>query len=154
MESLSGIIASKWSLTALIPVLLFIIGKLSDSVIYVTLRTNFGKAMHGVGKMLSKLGNSKLGPLWEPIERPILDFILFGIEQIGAGARSDNIKDIEDHVERLKSVGSKWRIEALESKLDLLRNPSNIPAQSIEDAAIRAKLLGGIGDSASDKLKG
>lgn len=153
MESVLAILSSKWSIAAIIPILLWVIGKFSKSQAYISYRATWGRIMFRTGKAISTIGNAKFGAIYEPIEAPISDYGLFGVEQFFAGMRSDNVKEIEEHVARLKSVGSKFRVEGLELKLDLLRNPTDITQDDVNQAATRARMLGGIDASMKDKLK-
>jgi hypothetical protein len=148
----TSLIASKFAVPALITFGVYIIGLFSKSHAYTTIRTGLGKLMYGAGKAASTFGNSKLKVFWNPIEAVIADFILFAIEQFAVGLRSDNLDKLEAQLTRLKDVDSMFRAEAVENKLEVLRGTPK-PLQDVHDAAIQARMLGGLGASMDSKLK-
>lgn len=97
------------------------VGMLHNTRPYKGMRAAWGRLAYRGGALLSMLGKTKLGLLWQPMENFLLDFGAFGVEQAAAGLRSDNIEKTEDQLERLEGVGSITRAEALKDKLDLLR---------------------------------
>lgn len=118
-------------------------GMLHETAPYKGLRAAWGRLAYRGAALLSALGKTKLGALWQPVENFILDFGVFGVEQAAAGLRSDNADKLEDQIKRLEDVGSVTRVPALKDKLELLRAVSD-PAldQANAAAAYRLNQLG------------
>jgi hypothetical protein len=119
MVYLTGTLAGN---ATLIGLGLWALGLFAQSAIYRKAREWLGKAAYKAGAILSGLATSKLGkPTWGPIEAVFTDFLGFSFEQFLAGLRSDNVEKLEAQVERLESVGSATRAQALEEKVASLR---------------------------------
>lgn len=98
--------------------LAWILGKFNKSQAYIGFRNTVGTAAARAGELLSKLGNTRLGGLWEPLEFTLTDWILFSLEQFMVGLRKDNPAKIQAQIERLEGVGSETRVEALRKSLE------------------------------------
>lgn len=101
-------------------VFVFLLGLFKGSKAYANARNALGIASFNLGRQISKIGNTRLAGLWEPIEAIACDFLLFIPEQIAAGLRADNVEKLQEHVERLDGVGSETRKAATEAKIDAL----------------------------------
>lgn len=95
----------------------FIIGLFRGSKLYAAIRDALGVFSFNLGKSISRIGNTRLRGIYEPIEAPAVDFFLFMAEQLGAGLRSDNPEKLKEHKKRLVGVGSTTRKAAIEAKL-------------------------------------
>lgn len=116
---LTGTLAGNATVAALA---LWALGLFAKSSAYRKVREWLGKAAYRGGAALSGLATAKLGRVtWGPIEAVLVDFLGFGIEQLLAGLRSDNVEKLETQVERLEAVGSVTRAQALEEKVATLR---------------------------------
>lgn len=128
---------------------LWALGLFAKSTGYRKAREWLGKAAYRAGAGLSGLATSRLGrPTWGPLEAVLVDFLGFATEQLLAGLRSDNVEKLETQVERLESVGSVTRAQALEEKIELLQAPLEAP----EDEDTLRRLQEGNQDSAREKL--
>jgi hypothetical protein len=97
---------------------LWVIGLFQGSKAYAGLRNALGKFSENLGRQVSRLGNSRLKGLYEPIESVAVDFFLFMAEQFAVGLRKDNQEEMAKHVERLEGVGSETRAAAIKAKLE------------------------------------
>lgn len=153
METILPILNSYWTAAGGAVLVLWVIGKFADSIWFQNIRKAWGKLCYSAGAMVSFAGNTRFGKAWGPLERIFADLFLFGSEQFGAGLRSDNVEKLEQQLDRLKDVGSVTRAEAVEMKLDLLRNPSNVKISEVRAAALNMKIQADIEQAAKDKLK-
>lgn len=147
MELVMNFLCSNFAAPAGAALMVYAIGMLSKSKAYTSTRNAGGRLAFTIGSSLSSAATSKIGRVvWDPIETIITDFVLFFVERFAAGLRSDNVVKLEAQVERLKGVGSVFQREALESKLDILKDPVD---KRIFDNLERLNA-----ESADDKLKG
>ncbi len=102
---------------------LFILGLFRNSKLYTGVRDTLGTVTYNFFKSVSRLGNSKLSGIYEPIEAIYVDFFLFMAEQAAAGLRSDNPEKLRVYAERLDGVGSETRKAAVEAKLAEIVTP-------------------------------
>lgn len=128
--------------------LAWILGKLSGFAAYQAARATAGRVLYRVGQGINKLGESRLGNLWAPLEDVATDWGYFLVEQFFAGLRADNVDKMEKHLDRLEDVGSESRAKAVAEKLATLgRMPE--PLQTAQDAAIAAQAIA-TGDAATN----
>lgn len=106
------------SLAALVPLLLWVLGRLHTSARYKAVRAAWGRTCAFGGSFLGNLGRTRLGRLWAPLETLLTDFLGFGMEQFLAGIRKADTVKMARQVERLKDVGSSARVEALVKVLE------------------------------------
>lgn len=122
MESLIALFGLKETALALLAA--YLLGAFSKSKAYAAARAALGKASYAAGDFISGLATSKLGKVvWGPLEAIFVDFVFVFFEQFCAGLRNDNVEKLETQAKRLEDVGSIFRREALESKLDILKDP-------------------------------
>jgi hypothetical protein len=116
---LTGTLAGNATVAALA---LWALGLFARSAAYRKVREWLGKGAYQAGAALSGLAGTRLGrPTWAPLEAVLTDFVGFGIEQLLAGLRSDNVEKLEAQAERLEAVGSVTRLIAIEEKVATLR---------------------------------
>lgn len=124
MQFIMDFLCSDVAIPAGASLMVYAIGLLSQSKAYKSARNSTGRFAFRLGALLSMAAESKLGRIiWDPIETVITDFVLFFAERLASGLRSDNVSKLEAQVERLKGVGSVFQREAIESKLDILKDP-------------------------------
>ncbi len=113
-----GIPSVKAALIAFAPfIAIYVLGLFRGSTPYRGLRSASGKFSENLGSQVSRLGNSKLKGIYEPIEDVLVDFFLFMAEQFAVGLRKDNPEKMLDQAERLYDVGSKTRLDGIINKM-------------------------------------
>lgn len=116
-------------------VLAWVLGRVTDSAAGQSLLAKSNRQSRRIGRMLSALGNSKLGPLWNPIERFGTTWLRSNIEEVFVGMREDNPDKLEDELARLKAVDSVTRAKGIAEKIEALgKLPA--PMQTANDAAM------------------
>lgn len=148
--NLMSVLSSVPVQAGLFALLLWSLGIFAKSAAYQKSRAAAGRFSFLAGAALSKVGNSRLKGAWQPIENILVDFVGFQIEQLLAGLRDDNVKKMEDQVQRLDQVGSVTRSNALKEKLDLLRDA---PAPGGESDAFVQAVEEQVKAAAEEKLK-
>ena len=63
----------------------WLLGRFSGSAAYKTLRDKSGRQAYRVGVLVSKIGNTRLGAIWIPLEDLSSDFGAFWVEQFFVG---------------------------------------------------------------------
>jgi len=100
-------------------VLLWLLGSMAKFGWYKTVRSKFGLAMQACGVGLNASAGKWLGPLWNPIEQFLCDWLVFGTEQLAVGMRKDNdVSALAAQHDRLKGVGSESRVAVILEKLE------------------------------------
>jgi hypothetical protein len=146
MEYITAFVSSKFAAPAGIMLAVYLLGMFSKSKAYTAIRAAIGKASFSAGDFVSSFATSKVGKVvWGPLEAIFIDFIFVFFEQFSAGLRNDNVEKLEAQTKRLKDVGSIFRLEAVEGKLDIMSDPN--------DRLLHANLLKKIKESAREKLK-
>lgn len=129
-----------------VTLILFALGMFRGSGPYKTVRNALGKFSENLGVAVSRIGNSKLKGLYEPLEALFIDYWLFMWEQFAVGLRKDNPEKMVEQVERLKGVGSETRIEGIKRKLQEALGEARVGdrvaglASEAADASAREKL--------------
>lgn len=127
----------KTTLMAIAPIVaVYVLGLFRGSAPYRGLRSALGKFSENLGVQVSRLGNSKLKGLYEPIEDVFVDFWLFMGEQFAVGLRKDNPEKMLEHAERLYDVGSKTRLDGIINKMTEAAAEDNV----ISDPVIKRAL--------------
>ncbi len=108
----------KAALIAFAPfIAIYFLGLFRGSSPYRGLRVALDNFSETLGAQVSRLGNSKLKGIYEPLEDVLVDFFLFMAEQFAVGLRKDNPEKMLDHAERLCDVKSKTRLSAIIAKM-------------------------------------
>lgn len=96
----------------------WLLGKASNTAPYKACRAFWGRLCYRAGAGASKLTTGRFGAtLVEPLEEITSDFVVLGVDQFFAGARSDNLKKLDKQLDRLQSVGSETRAKAIAAKM-------------------------------------
>ncbi len=150
-----GLLASKTGTLAAgtlgVSMILWGLGRIRNFQAFKSFREAWGRFAMGLGEVVSKIGNTRLKVLWQPIEDILCDLVLFFAEQFAVGLRRDNPEKIEKQIERLEEVESIARSRMLTKKLELLRY--HAPSlRDAKDAAIAFRLNEKGSESIGDKL--
>lgn len=119
----------------------FIIGLFRGSSAYKGIRNTLGKFSENLGLTVSRLGNSKLKGVYEPIEAVLIDFVLFMAEQFAVGLRADNLDKMAIQADRLEGVGSETRLQAIKSKMEDAVKTQQIATQEVKDVVAEGDAL-------------
>ncbi|MEO7957883.1 MAG: hypothetical protein ABIW76_14445 [Fibrobacteria bacterium] len=116
-------------------VVTWILGRLTDSAFGGALLAKSMRQSRRVGRTLSVLGNSKLGPLWNPLETFGTTWVRSNMDEFFVGLREDNPEKLGEELERLEAAGSVTRAKAIAEKIEALgRTPPTV--QTAQDAAM------------------
>ncbi len=149
METILAFIATTGGKATLISTAVWIFSLFGKSVWYGKLREAIGRAAEAAGAALSALGSSKLKFLWNPTEQVLCDFLFFAVEQFAVGLRKDNPEKMERHLERLESVGSQSRADAIAAKLGALEAAQEPPRDKNDAEVLAAAVASGEGATAT-----
>lgn len=117
METILAFLGTTAGKGTLVSLGIYVLSLFGNSVWYGKIREAIGRGAEAAGAALSALGGSKLGFLWNPTEKVLCDFLFFAVEQFAVGLRKDNPEKMERQLERLESVGSQSRAEAVAKQL-------------------------------------
>jgi hypothetical protein len=132
---------------------IYVLSLFGNSVWYSKIREAIGRGAEAAGVALSALGSSRLGFLWNPTEKVLCDFLFFAVEQFAVGLRKDNPKKLEAQLERLESVGSQTRADALAVKIAGYEAAQE-PPRDASDAEVMAQAVAAAEAGNQERLKG
>lgn len=133
---------------------IYVLSLFGNSKAYAKAREYIGRAAESAGAGLSAFGSSKIGKvLWDPTEKVLCDFLFFAIEQFAVGLRKDNAEKLERQLERLESVGSESRADAIAVKLAGYIEAQQ-PPRDKSDAEIMAQAVAIADAGNQERLKG
>ncbi|MEO7778501.1 MAG: hypothetical protein ABIY63_13295 [Fibrobacteria bacterium] len=151
MSTILAFIATTGGKATLISLAVWIFSMCGKSAWYWKLRESVGRAAEAAGAALSALGTSRLKFLWNPTELVLCDFLFFAIEQFAVGLRKDNPEKMERQLDRLESVGSQTRADAMAVKIAALGKAPQV-METADDAAIAFQATFDANQSIKDKL--
>ena len=108
-------------------VLTWVLGKLTNSKAGGDLLAKATRQARRIGRAHSAIGNSKLGPLWNPLETFGTTWIRSLVDAYFIGLREDNLDKLGEELERLEKSGSTRRAEAIRKKMEEVANRPDIP---------------------------
>jgi hypothetical protein len=146
MDIVNGILGTLGGQIGLAATVVWAFGLFRSSVWYGKVREAVGRGAEAAGAAVSAIGTTKLKGMWDPIEGVICDFVLFAAEQFSVGLRKDNPEKMATHLDRLESVGSRSRADALAAKLGALETKQDTP-KGPNDAEVLAQAVAA-GDAA------
>lgn len=131
--------------------LTWILGRLTDSEAGGNLLAKATRQARRIGRSHSALGNSKLGPLWNPIETFGTTWIRSLLDAYFIGLREDNLEKLGDELERLEKSGSVKRAEAIKKRMEEVIGAPK-PIHTAEDAAMFQQAFKTADESIKGKL--
>lgn len=123
--------------------LTWVLGKLTNSKTGGDILAKAMRQARRIGRAHSALGNSKLGPLWNPIETFGTTWIRSLLDEYFIGLREDNLDKLGEELERLEKSGSVKRSEAIRKRMEEVANRPDIPPGKTNAEVLAAAVAAG-----------